>query len=64
MSSGRSGQESDALQSETALHDISLDAIERKALSDFGLLTLKPLLVVPNVAEDEIGRQPPPALLA
>jgi len=55
---------SDALQSETALRDIGLDAIERKALSGFDLLTLKHHLVVRKVAEDEIGRQPPPALLA
>ena len=55
---------SDALESETALRDIGLDAIGRKSLSGFGLLTLKPLLVVHNVAEDEIGRPPPPALLS
>ena len=55
---------SDALEAESALRDIGLDAIERKTLSGFGLLTLKPLLVVHNVAEVDIGRPPPPALLA
>ena len=54
----------DALEGETALRGIDLDAIERKALSGFGLLTLKPLLVVYNVAEEDIGRPPPPAFLA
>ena len=54
----------DALEGETALRGIDIDAIERKALSGFGLLTLKPLLVVYNVAEEDIGRPPPPALLA
>ena len=55
---------SDALESETALRDIGLGALERKPLSGFGLLTLKPLLVAHNVAEDDIGRPPPPVLLA
>ena len=53
----------DALEAETALRGVELDAMERKALSGFGLLTLKPLLVVHNVAEHDIGRPPPPALL-
>ena len=53
----------DALEAETALRGVELDAIERKTLSGFGLLTLKPLIVVHNVAEHDIGRPPPPALL-
>ena len=54
----------DALEAETALRRIEFDAADRKALSGFGLLSLKPLLVVQNVAEDAIGSPPPPALLA
>ncbi len=53
----------DALEAESALRDIELDAGERRALSGFGLLTLKPLLVVNNVAEEDIGQPPPPPLL-
>ena len=54
----------DALEAETALRGIDLDVIERKALSGFGLLTLKPLLVVYNVAEEDIGRPTPSAFLS
>ena len=53
----------DALEAETALRRIDLDALERKDLSGYGLLTLKPLLVVHNVAEEDIGLPSPPALL-
>ena len=53
----------DALGAETALRRLELDALERKALSGYGLLTLKSLLVVHNVGEDEIGSPPPPPLL-
>ncbi len=53
-----------ALEAETALRGTPLDATERKALSGFGLLTLKPLLVVHNVDEDAVGQPPPAALLA
>ena len=53
----------DALEAETALRGVELDAMGRKTLSGFGLLTLKPLIVVHNVAEHDIGRPPPPALL-
>ena len=54
----------DALEAETPLRRLDLDGFERKALSGYGLLTLKSLLVVRNVGEDEIGSSPPPALLA
>ena len=53
----------DALDSETALRRVALDEGERRALSGFGLLTRKPLLVVVNVAEEDLG-SPPPAALA
>ena len=52
-----------ALDSETALRRVALDEAERKALSGFGLLTRKPLLVVVNGAEEDLG-SPPPAALA
>lgn len=54
----------DVLEAENALRGIPLDAAERKALSGFGLLTLKPLLVVHNVGENDVGRPPPAPLLA
>ena len=53
----------DALEAETPLRRLDLDGLERKALSGYGLLTLKSLLVVHNVGEDEIGSPPPPLLL-
>ena len=53
----------DALEAERALRGIDLDEVERKALAGFALLTLKPLLVVHNVDEDDIGRPSPPDLL-
>ena len=42
----------EALEAEIPLRRLELDALERKALSGYGLLTLKSLLVVHNVAED------------
>ena len=54
----------EALEAERALRGIALDEGERKTLAGFGLLTLKPLLVVRNVSEEDIGRAPPPDLLA
>ena len=53
----------DALEAETPLRRVDLDRVEHKALSGYGLLTLKPLLVVYNVDEDDIGEKPPSALL-
>ena len=47
-----------ALESETLLRDIEISAEEIKSLSGFGLLTLKPVLVVFNLGEG----QPAPAM--
>jgi hypothetical protein len=41
------------LQADTPLRDIDLTSEEEKALSGFGLLTRKPLLIVLNVAEGQ-----------
>jgi GTP-binding protein YchF len=46
-----------ALEEETPLRDLAFTASELKELSSFGFLTLKPLLVVLNVAE---GQSLPP----
>ena len=53
----------EALEAEVPLRRLELDALVRKALSGYGLLTLKSLLVVHNVAEDGIGAPAPPSLL-
>ena len=44
------------------LRALELGAEERKMLSGYSFLTLKPLLLVLNVAEDDIGKQVPPEL--
>jgi hypothetical protein len=46
-----------ALSSDTPLRDLEVSAEDEKALSGFGLLTRKPVLVVPNLAD---GQAPPP----
>ena len=53
----------EALDAGTALRRVALAEAERKALSGFGLLTRKPLLVVLNAAEEDLG-SPLPAALA
>ncbi|GAB4577654.1 MAG: redox-regulated ATPase YchF [Anaerolineales bacterium] len=46
------------------LRELSLNAEEQKILSGFGFLSLKPLLVVPNLAEDqtEVALTPAPGV--
>jgi ribosome-binding ATPase len=43
----------ETLSSGTPLRDIDLDAEQKKTLSGFGLLTLKPVLVVLNLADEQ-----------
>ena len=50
-----------ALEDGTALHEITLDDDERKMLRGFGFLTQKPILVLLNVGEQQLGE--PAALL-
>ncbi len=49
----------EALENEQPIRDIVQPGEQEKMLRSFGFLTLKPLLVVINVAEDKIGREPP-----
>jgi GTP-binding protein YchF len=44
-----------ALEEEQTLRRVDLGAEERKMISGYNLLTLKPLLVVLNVAEEDVG---------
>jgi ribosome-binding ATPase len=48
-----------ALESETPARALSFGDEERKALSGYALLTLKPLLLVLNVPEDAVAAGPP-----
>lgn len=48
-----------ALESEHPLRDIELAPEERRTLSGYAFLTLKPLLLVLNVAEDEVATPAP-----
>jgi len=50
----------EALESERALRELDLAAEERKAVAGYTFLTLKPLLLVLNVAEDQLAAPPPP----
>jgi len=51
----------EALESETPLRDVQLSVTEQQRLRGFGLLTLKPVLVVLNVGDD--GPLDSPAIL-
>ena len=51
-----------ALEAEQPIRRLSLSDEELKSLSGYALLTLKPLLLVLNVAEDELGDEVPLAL--
>ena len=51
-----------ALEKEQPARGLALTDEERKVLSGYSLLTLKPLLLVLNAAEDEVARPPAPAL--
>jgi GTP-binding protein YchF len=48
----------DALEAEAPARAAGLDAAEEKLVRGFGLLTLKPWVVIANVAEDLIGTAP------
>ena len=50
---------SDALENEKPLRDIVKLGEEEKLLRSFGFLTQKPVLVVINVDEEDIGKEPP-----
>jgi hypothetical protein len=49
----------EALENETHLSEVVTDPAEQKLLRSFALLTTKPLIVVRNVGEDQIGDPPP-----
>jgi hypothetical protein len=51
-----------ALESERPLRRVELGAEERKLLAGYQFLTLKPLLLVLNVAEDAVAAPPPEAV--
>jgi GTP-binding protein YchF len=52
------------LEAERTLRRQELSAEERRALAGYSLLTLKPLLLVLNVAEADVAEPAPPALAA
>jgi GTP-binding protein YchF len=52
----------EALESEHALREIGLTADERRAVAGYTFLSLKPLLLVLNVAEEEVAAPPPPEI--
>jgi GTP-binding protein YchF len=47
------------LESEIPLRSLDLDELERNSVKSFGLMTLKPILYVANVAEDDLDGQSP-----
>jgi GTP-binding protein YchF len=51
-----------ALEQERPLRHIDLSAEERRRISGYGFLTLKPLLLVLNVAEADLARAVPPEI--
>jgi GTP-binding protein YchF len=53
-----------ALEDEQTLRRVDLGAEERKMISGYNLLTLKPLLVVLNVAEEDVGVPAPSQVAA
>lgn len=48
------------LESETSLRRLSMSEEERQSCSGFAFLSMKPMLVVVNQAEDDVGSPPPP----
>ncbi len=52
------------LENEQPVRSLGLDANERKAVSGYQFLSLKPLLLVLNVAEDAVAEEPAPELVA
>jgi len=53
-----------ALEEEQTLRRVDLGAEERKMISGYNLLTLKPLLVALNVVEEEVGAPAPSQVVA
>jgi GTP-binding protein YchF len=51
-----------ALEEERALRDLELSGEERRALAGYAFLTLKPLLLVLNVAEEDVAAPPAPQI--
>jgi len=51
-----------ALDSEQPLRDISLSSQERQLVSPFAFLTLKPMLVLANISESDLGKVDPAGL--
>ena len=49
-----------ALESEQAMRELELSPEERKMIAGYTFLTLKPLLLVLNVAEEDVSKPPPP----
>ncbi len=47
-----------ALEAETPLRNTTTDPDDLKALANFGLLSLKPMLLVLNIGEDRVAQQP------
>jgi len=45
-----------ALDAETPLRGVIIDPADVKALSNFGLLSLKPMLIMVNIDESDVGR--------
>jgi GTP-binding protein YchF len=54
----------DALESEQAIRELELTPEERKAIAGYTFLTLKPLLLVLNVGEDDASKPPAEAIVA
>ena len=54
----------DALESEQAIRELELTPEERKAIAGYTFLTLKPLLLVLNVGEDDVAKPPAEAVVA
>ena len=52
------------LEQEVALRTLALSDEQHRMLSGYGLLTLKPMLLILNVEESAIGGDPPPGLAA
>jgi len=53
-----------ALEEERSLRQLGLSEAEQRTLSNYSFLTLKPLLVVLNVGEDEVAKPAPSELSA
>jgi GTP-binding protein YchF len=53
-----------ALEEERTLRSLGLSNEERKTISGYSFLTLKPLLLVLNVAEDAVGAEVPPDVVS